>query len=416
MAIRRGRQWTAVHSLAAVAGLGLAGLLYILKGGPTAGQIAAGSLFTAKGAAVTTTRASNKTCTAADGGLVYLTANQPCVESAGLLVEGASTNLALQSAALATAPWTNGGAATIVNGSATAPDGTAAATSITLSAGTGPASQDVNQGVTTSASTTYTFSVWLWAPAASGAVQVRLARTNTSTWATATVSPTLTLTTTPTRYSLTFTTGAADTASGLVIGSENFTPFTATLNQPFYAWGAQLEQQPFATSYIPTTSTSAARAADVVSVANPLTAAFPFCVGLTWTPESGAAWNANVGGQRIPLSIGTGTGGVANTAKFDLQGTTLYWVDNDGAASFAGLSGTFSPAAGSTHRFIGCKTAQSGYSLTVDGAAFGSAAGTGTGLASQPATIYLGGTSSGGVPAWGYLSDVCVANKTGVCK
>jgi hypothetical protein len=154
-------------------------------------------------------------------------------------------NLVSHSVAMATSPWATGGAASAVNNSAVAPDGTTTATAITITAGT-PGAQVWTQNVTTVALTTYTFSVWLWV--ASGTFSLRLGRTNGASWATAAVSPTLVVTTTPTRYSLTYTALAAETASGLTIGSENKTPFSASTGT-FYAWGAGLNLGSYAAPY-----------------------------------------------------------------------------------------------------------------------------------------------------------------------
>ncbi len=64
------------------------------------------------------------------------------------------------------------------------------------------------------------------------------------------------------RVSMTLTTIIGDTTPSFFIGS------TLTAQANLYVWGAQLEEQPRATSYIPTTTAAVTRAADMVSLPN----------------------------------------------------------------------------------------------------------------------------------------------------
>lgn len=146
---------------------------------------------------------------------------------------------------LADAKITKGAADAVV-----APDTTTTADRIVIAAS--PTSDsNTYQTIGTLASTQYTFSVYLWTEA--GTQTVRMARNNSASWVGGTVSTTLTLTTTPTRYSLTFTTGAAETLSNVSIGGEGVTPFIPGVGT-FVAWGAQVQPGSTATTYIATTS------------------------------------------------------------------------------------------------------------------------------------------------------------------
>jgi len=167
------------------------------------------------------------------------------VDSAGV-IRTAVTNLLLQSEDFSTT-WT--GSATVTPNTANSPFGELSADTLTYNA----VSASRYQNLTTAPSTTYTFSVWM--RAVTGTFELKLSRTNTASWAGATVSDPITLTTEWQRYSLTFTTGASDIASGLIIGDEAQSAYNLPATGSIYAWGAQLEESSTVGEYIPTTST-----------------------------------------------------------------------------------------------------------------------------------------------------------------
>jgi len=321
--------------------------------------------------------------------LASVAVNMPCVESQGLLMEPAGSNLLARSKALASAPWASSGAAAAVNNAAVGPDGSLSATQLTITSGT-TAAQAISQAVGCAASTTYTFSVWLWVP--TGTASVRISRTNAVTWATATVSPTLTLSTTPTRYSLTFTTGASDVNSGLVIGSEAKTPFGATLNTPFYASDAQLELGPVATSNIATTSTTASRLEDDVTWGGTL-------------PVPNTAGSVSV--TYTPMLTGAANG---YTYLFGGSGNWLYSNAGDPAlliydGSLATLGSGYT--AGVARHYVSRWDATSRALVNVtDGT-----------QASGPALVNTFATASfTSGPALGWLRDVCISSSTMGCQ
>ena len=179
-----------------------------------------------------------------------------------LLVEPAGTNLALRSEAIQTSPWSGliagtGVAPTITANNAVAPDGATTATKILLDRGAGTTVSDAsiwNQSITVTA-VAHTFSVWL--KSATGGNQIVQLRVNSAP------STTITITTDWQRFTVVNTPTAGSRQYGFDLRGN-----TAGAGQTaeFYAWGAQLETGSVATSYIPTTTGSVTRNADVISV------------------------------------------------------------------------------------------------------------------------------------------------------
>ena len=192
-------------------------------------------------------------------------------ESLGLLVEEARTNLSLYSEDFTDASWTKTDC-TITANESTAPDGTTTADLWTNTASPGTISNSITKDTT---SRTYTSSVWVKGTMAQftvtldagvtgtrGRVQYNLSTNTvgnvfnegfTSTSGTLTPYPNgwvrLTLTTT--------------TSTGTTI---RLRPFFSGTGSTVRIWGAQVEEGAFATSYIPTTTATVPRAADVASI------------------------------------------------------------------------------------------------------------------------------------------------------
>jgi hypothetical protein len=251
----------------------------------------------------------------------------------GLLVEGAGTNLILQSQNFATS-WTAGNAQVVPNVE-TAPDGTTTA-DLLIENGTAAVAHNVAQAVTISAGATVSGSVFLkpagrhrarvYAFGASGSLYVDV---NLSTGATGTATATgvysaatvrllrlrngwfrvavsgVTATDTSITFAVYMLSGAGaatydgDTLSGMLL------------------WGAQLEASSFPTSYMPTTSAAASRSADVATVSGSSFTSW-FVPG-PGTIEADGEF-AHLGAFETVLSINDGTGN--NTFLLRKHGST----------------------------------------------------------------------------------------------
>jgi hypothetical protein len=178
--------------------------------------------------------------------------NPTTLQPLGLLIEEQRTNLLLRSAALATSPWFNGGLTSIANNTTdlTAPDGTTTATKIVSPGGAAA----VGQGKVLTAEI-YTASIWL--RTLTGTVDTDFIVYLSEAPFTLIGTQAITITSSWQRFTLTTTTATAVSYNLQLNGIDAGT---------IYAWGAQLEAGAFATSYIPTTTAEATRAADVASM------------------------------------------------------------------------------------------------------------------------------------------------------
>ena len=181
-----------------------------------------------------------------------------------LLVEPAATNLCLQSEAFNTT-WTRVSGGTgllpvITANAVVAPDGTTTAETIVFDRGSATSGSanfsQVQQVINLATSGTYTLSVYAKATAAGDvgkqfyirAKDTLVSGALTSSWV---------------RYTSTET-GVAAGNTSVMIGNRG--GFTANQSVSVDLWGAQLETGSVATSYIPTTTGTGSRSADVISV------------------------------------------------------------------------------------------------------------------------------------------------------
>jgi hypothetical protein len=234
---------------------------------------------------VTFTRASTATFVGSDRTIQTAAVDAPRFdhnpttgESLGLLVEEARTNLALQSEDFSTT-WSLTGA-TVTTNNATGLAGTTTADKLIESAG--GTNHLVGQAVTIANATVYTLSVFAKAAERSrvavyfggsgGASQGIIVNLSTGAFAANIVAAPTSYSIVPFpngwyRISITATSvGTAANYSIYICDDTNSFSYSGDGASGLLLWGAQLEAGAFPTSYIPTTTATATRAADIARI------------------------------------------------------------------------------------------------------------------------------------------------------
>jgi hypothetical protein len=174
-----------------------------------------------------------------------------------LLLEKQSTNLCVESNAFNTSPWVSGSQSgtnpVITPNYGISPDGTQNAVRIELA----------RQNVTTSYSQIYQYPIAITSgqPYTWSVYLKSLSGTPTISIIGDFGRPPVTLTSEWVRYTGTYTAGSSQTQLELAILGSNYATGNS-LSADFLAYGYQIEQSSYPTSYIPTTSSSATRVAD----------------------------------------------------------------------------------------------------------------------------------------------------------
>lgn len=344
------------------------------------------------------------------------------VNGRGQLIEGARTNLCLRSQEFDNASWTKTSCAVTADAIA-APDGTTTADLITRN-GTGDAS--ITQSVTVSALTTYTYSVYVAAGSvgfaviqiafagASGAYYYLNLSTGAVSQAVATygASPPTSLSTSVRsaangfwRAILTFTMPAAITAvvtyvkpitAGTGSGSES-----TNNGQSCYAWGAQIEAAAFPSSYIPTTTTSVTRPADI-----PLIDISAYSPAITYPLTMYARFErvVDTGGAEVLLLIGASDSErgclIVSSADTADMIVTTGGAQQNSSTSVAGALALATP-------YRSAMRAADNDMRCARGGVLGNLDATGT-MPASPGRITLGTAYSGGSPMFGYLSELAI--------
>jgi len=239
-----------------------------------------------------------------------------------LLVEPQRTNLLTYSSSFDNAAWTKvplGGTAltTVVTANDTiSPSGIQDADKIFMSLGGGTTTSDwarlQSQTFNQTSGTSYTISFWAWASQSSEVGKIVRVGIGGNT-----ALLDFTLTATATRFIVTYTAAATGTDS-LLFQLRGAQGLASTAE--FYLWGAQLEAGAYPTSYIPTTSASVTRNADVISKTG-ISSLIGQTEGVLFLDLFASAKNndANTFGTWIFA------GDAAENLQIYNLGTTLYW-------------------------------------------------------------------------------------------
>jgi hypothetical protein len=376
-----------------------------------------GNFLADTGQVITCSRASSATYLGGDGLLHTAASNQCRVEPRGLLVEGPSTNVALQSEAFDNAAWSTAGSAVVTANQVAAPDGNVTADKIADASST--AAFGVFQTISFSAAT-YTFSVYLKAGSLScaivqpvnGAVRAKFNLSNgTVGYSDGSAAPTIQAIGSSGWYRVTTTLamGAGNQFPEILLASvcnDSSVSYVGTGSGYIYAWGADVEQLSSASSYLATAGTSTARVQDVVSISNPVSSGSDWCVAATVDSSELGAWFTS---SNLFWSIGAASS--ANSAYTNGGFFGIY--DSTGTQKFITLS---APSSGA-HRVISRATNGGVMTASVDGTVITSTSGTGTGVISaQPGTVFIGSGGSGSFPLYGWLQNFQIDKSTGGCR
>jgi hypothetical protein len=249
-----------------------------------------------------------------------------------LLLEPQRTNLALRSEEFDNASWTKANVSISAN-TTTAPNGTLTADSIIENSAL--STHVILQSVTLSA-TTYTYSVYVKSISGSSrnvgillnsalkGVLINPSNGSVVAYTGTTSAADITITSFANgwfRVSVTATTAAITESIRIYLGSgTTWTgPYQGDGTSGAYIWGAQLEAGAYPTSYIPTTSASVTRNADVISLSNVYTNNLITASGGTWFVElkGNVAYKGDASGDGIFLQT------VGNTDNFRLHSDTV---------------------------------------------------------------------------------------------
>lgn len=243
-----------------------------------------------------------------------------------LLLEKQSTNLLTYSEDFTNVAWTkyngNGGSAPIITANyAISPDGTQNADRIQLQRTSSSTSiSGMYQAVTTS-NVDRTLSVWL--KSLSGTPTIVVAYDGTD------YQNTITLTTQWTRHILNIGVSTYAELHLAVLGGSYASGVSESAD--FLAWGYQFEESSYATSYIPTTSTSATRIKD---------ACYKTAIGSLIGTNQGSIY-VNFDANGINNAVGNYVFDLSDGSNFDSNRIAVYWTSDTTFSLFYGYGGTF---------------------------------------------------------------------------
>lgn len=325
----------------------------------------------------------------AGGGQPRFDHNPTTSESLGLLIEEQRTNINTYSEAPATGGWSLS-PASAVNNTIVSPSGTLTGASLTENGSF--TYQRINRAFTISAGTTYTVTVYAkkglrdWIVLDSG--PSAFYNLNTGTVGTVSAGATASMTSVGNGwYRCSYTYTESTTTLSVYIGSSSNGAdggqYTGVAGyQAFYFWGYQVEAASFATSYIPTTTAAATRAADFASMTGAnFSSWFNSSEGTIYSDATPTATSSQSKGIYTLFNVS-----LNNSINFYTFGAT-YFADVYSGGAVAPLTGTYSSS----------KTSL-GYKLNNVNIANGNVLGTADtscNVAISPNTLYIGNTYAG---------------------
>ena len=338
------------------------------------------------------------------GNLIQFASGVPRITNKGVLIEEGRTNLQTQSEFASGWSTTN---STITPNAGPAPNGAATAASLVETGATG---QHVAAGASiskTSASLTYTGSVYV-SPKGRTFAEVQLTSvsggafvyvnlltgavtngpgTYGSNWsaATATVTPAAGG---MMRIALTATnvTDTSLTMKVLVCNTGTSDNYTGDGTSGLYIWGGQVEQASFPTSYIPTTSASVTRPADVFKYTN-VNAPSPITMAATASFSFG---NQSAGTYEF-VSLGSSFNDCAAILRRDVSGGYQGFA-RTGGVSVADVIAGGAPTA--TTNTLAFRNADNNFAFAKDGSILGTDV-------SGTAPTFIASTLGIGTDSWG---------------
>jgi hypothetical protein len=291
----------------------------------------------------------------------------------GLLMEAARTNLGLYSNDATNAAWAKTNMT--ADKTATGPDGVSlSASTIIATSGNATCLQSI-----TSASAQRTFSIWLKRLAGTGNIDLTV--DNGSTWTTKTITSSWA------KYSITQSAVTNPIFGIRIVTSADGVCF----------WGAQLESAAFASSTIPTTTTSVARTVDIAT--RVLSSEFSATAGSVAVVGTASGGQDAGAGQHV-ISFDDNTA-AERMRFFRLLGSdTAEFRVADNNVTQAGLTGTF---ANNTLYRAAMAWAANDFAFSFNGAAVSTDA---SGTLPTVTRVHLGGYAGGADPGYCHIRKV----------
>lgn len=342
------------------------------------------------------TRASTGYAETAAGVLVPFASGALRRTDKGVLIEGARTNLILRSQEFDNASWTKRGTATITANASNAPDGTLTADRIT---GLNSASNDVFQSVTVADGVAFSPSIYIKKVTTTGLINIANPSDATrgswnvdlavlgAGWERITRAH-------PAVSVVAEFTGSVANGGGVQL--RRLVSGLVDLD----VWGAQSETSAFPSSYIPTTSASATRAADVLTVASP-GVNYPLGMFAEFERTTGGDGGTTMQGVITLQKTNQNAQLMVNTTAFSLRGVVVA-----GTSQVDAISGAL------TNVGVPYKSAARIQTNDWKSALGGSLAGSDATitLPEDPTSIDLGNRGAGFSPLFGYLRRVAIFN------